>query len=172
MHPLSCCWLKDPKETHQDPGRQCRSFETLEIGVAVLCSVVTWEYTVQNDRFPGYDDSVGVKPSKLRMSIQLILWPPAIRGPSREEERRGVRLPAVSKPHALFVPCLRLLCILVHAPETRRRCVAVSRLRRPANRRYRCRACFWSKRTLDPLGLPPVGNVCSHGCQLFRPQSV
>ncbi|GAB1310345.1 hypothetical protein MFIFM68171_00555 [Madurella fahalii] len=58
MNPRQCFSFRTSKETGQDSRRQCWASEALEIGIAALCSTVTWEYTVQNELPPGQSESL------------------------------------------------------------------------------------------------------------------
>ncbi|KAK4136477.1 hypothetical protein BT67DRAFT_439468 [Trichocladium antarcticum] len=49
MYLRPCCSLQNTDKTRSAQGRWHWLSETLEIGIAALCSTVTWEYTVQND---------------------------------------------------------------------------------------------------------------------------
>lgn len=64
MYLRPCCSLQNTDKTRSAQGRWHWLSETLEIGIAALCSTVTWEYTVQNDVSQRHD-SVSSSPSGL-----------------------------------------------------------------------------------------------------------
>ncbi|KAK4111933.1 hypothetical protein N656DRAFT_837446 [Canariomyces notabilis] len=53
---LVCCSYQEDSKTRRDSGHRCWASETLEIGIAALCSFVTWEYTIQNEGSREYND--------------------------------------------------------------------------------------------------------------------
>ncbi|KAK3300295.1 uncharacterized protein B0H64DRAFT_11769 [Chaetomium fimeti] len=49
MNPMPCCSHKSPGMANPVPIRRRRLLEILEIIISSLCSMVTWEYTTQNE---------------------------------------------------------------------------------------------------------------------------
>jgi hypothetical protein len=71
---LVCCSYQEDSKTRRDSGHRRWASETLEIGIAALCSFVTWEYTIQNEGSREYNDRVGTRPSALPYRIWLTPW--------------------------------------------------------------------------------------------------